>query len=403
MKKILFFSFFSFVFYVGFSQEIQLSPQAEISIITVAPGKSLNDTWGHSAIRILDSENAVDYVYNYGMYNFNTPNFYTKFMRGQLLYDLASYPFHYFLEGYSQDNREIKEQVLQLTQQQKQQYLNFLENNAKPENKSYLYDFFFDNCATRLRDVNTEVLGEIVNYNDTKLQHNFTFRDLIYQKLDNHPWGKFGIDLALGSVIDNKATAKEYTFLPEYTFNSFENAVLLNDGQESPLVKETHILYQQKEEQIKQSFFTPLFFFSLLAILIIGITYRDYKKNKRTKIIDFLLFFSTGLAGLLVLLLWFATDHTATADNYNVFWVVAPNIIVAFFLLKDNLPTWLKKYVLVLIGLLVLTVILWLLKIQVFSLGIIPILILLTVRYLLLFVFRESAKGVTNNLKTKIN
>ena len=96
MKKTFTFILFSILSYVGFSQEIQLSPQAEISIITVGDGKELNDTWGHSAIRVLDQSNNLDQVYNYGMYDFDTPNFYTKFAQGKLLYDLGKYPFYHF-------------------------------------------------------------------------------------------------------------------------------------------------------------------------------------------------------------------------------------------------------------------------------------------------------------------
>jgi len=385
LKKTFLFILLSFLSYVGFSQEIQLSTQAEISIITVGQGKELNDTWGHSAIRVVDRTNNIDQVYNYGVYNWDTPNFYTKFARGKLLYDLANYPFYLFLESYRRQNREVVEQVLQLSFSQKQHYFNFLENNAKPENKKYLYDFFFDNCATKLRDVTTEVLGSNVNYKDELLQDTFTFRDLIYQKLEFHPWSSFGIDIALGSVIDKKATPKQYTFLPEYVYKGFENAMILENGKETPLVKRTTVLYAKKDEKVQKSIFTPLFFFSIIAILVVFITYKNYKDEKRTKWIDFLLLFITGAVGVVVLLLWLATDHSATANNYNVFWAFLPNLFVSFTLLKNEPTPWFKKYVLMLIALLLLTVILWIVKVQVFSIGLIPILFLLSVRYLYLY------------------
>ena len=391
MKQIIFFFIFTILAYAGYSQQIKLSPQAEISIITVDQGKELNDTWGHSAIRVLDKTNHIDQVYNYGVYDFDTPNFYTKFARGKLLYDLGSYPFHYFLKSYIKQNRAVIEQILQLTLIQKQEYFDFLENNAKPENKKYLYDFFFDNCATKLRDVTTEVLGDSVNYQDELLQDTFTFRDLIYQKLEYHPWGTFGIDLALGSVIDKKATPKQYTFLPEYVFKGFENVMILQNGKEVPLVKRTTILYEQKEEMVQKSFFTPLFLFSIIAFLVLWITNHDHKKKKRTKWLDFLLFFTTGITGLIILLLWFATDHSATANNYNIFWAFLPNLFLAFPLLKTALKPWHKKYILFLILLLVLTVILWIVKIQIFSVGLIPILVLLAVRYA--FLYRYNIKN----------
>ncbi len=385
MKQLVFFILFSIISFTGYSQYIQISPQAEISILTIGDGKELNDTWGHSAIRVLDKENNIDIVYNYGMYSFDTPNFYTKFAQGKLLYDLGRAPFYLFLKSYMRQNREVVEQTLALSYTQKQQYFNFLENNAKPENKKYLYDFFFNNCATKLRDVTTNVLGENVNYKDETLQDIFTFRDLIYQKLEYHPWGKFGIDIALGSVIDKRATPKQYTFLPEYVYKGFEKAIILENGREIPLVKKTTVLYEKKEEIVQKSLFTPVLFFSILALLILVITYKDYKKQHRTKWVDFLLFFVTGLVGVVVFLLWFATDHKATANNFNVFWAFVPNLYIAFTLLKKEFKPWLSNYMILLIALLLLTVVLWVLKIQVFSIGMIPILILLGVRYVFLY------------------
>lgn len=386
MKKTFLFIFFSILSYVGSAQYIQLSPQAEISIITVGQGKELNDTWGHSAIRVLDQSNNFDQVYNYGMYDFDTPNFYTKFAQGKLLYDLGKYPFYLFLESYKRQNREVIEQVLYLSSTQKQQYFNFLENNAKPENKKYLYDFFFDNCATKLRDVTTEVLGDNVNYKDELLQNNFTFRDLIYQKLEDHPWGTFGIDIALGSVIDKKATPKQYTFLPEYVYKGFAKAIIIENGKEIPLVKRTTTLYQHEEEKVQKSFFTPLFLFSIITIVLLFITYSDFKNRQRTKWVDFILLFTTGIVGLVVLLLWFATDHSATANNFNVFWAFLPNLFVSFAVLKNELKPWVNKYLLLLIILLLITIILWVFKVQVFSIGLIPVLVLLGVRYYFLIV-----------------
>jgi len=378
-KSILTFVVF-FIVNISFTQEVELSPNAEISIITVAPGELLLDTWGHSAIRIKDQQINLDRVYNFGMYDYKTSNFYIKFMRGKLLYDLSAYPFHYFLKGYAKEDREVKEQFLQLTLEQKRDYFKFLEHNAKPENRKYLYDFFFDNCATKMRDVTTEVLGNSINYNDEVLKKEYTFRDLIYQKLENHPWGKFGIDIALGSVIDKKATAKQYTFLPSYAFSNLKNAEVTVKGKIVPLIKETRVLYASKKSNVKKSFFTPMLLFSILLLIVLLITYRDYKREKQTKWLDFTLFIVTGLIGLLVFLLWFATDHKATKGNLNLFWAFLPNLIVAFYILK-NKAKFLKNYYLLLLVLLCLMLLIWIFKIQVYNTAMIPILILLGVRY----------------------
>ncbi len=365
----------------NFAQQITLSDSAEISVITVDPGNELYDAFGHSAFRIKDKTLGLDQAYNYGIYNFETPNFYGKFAQGRLPYDLASYPFHYFLRNYVDENRTVREQQLNLTLDEKQSFFDFLENNAKPENKSYIYDFFYDNCATKLQVVTQKVLGEhiVFNNNFTKDKED-TLRELIHQYSHKHVWGTFGIDLALGSVIDRQATAQEYLFLPDNIFLAFAESTINN----KPTVKNTQTLFKAKPKNLKSNFFTPFLVFTLIALLILWITFKDYKKNKHSKWLDFVLFFSTGLIGVVILLLWFATDHSTTKNNYNILWAFATNFCVAFALLKNEIPNWIKKYTVLLIVLLILAVVLWILKVQVFNIGIMPILIALAVRYLFL-------------------
>jgi hypothetical protein len=386
LKQTALFILFSISSLVGYSQDIILSSRAEISVITCDPGAELYSSFGHSAFRVVDPTLHIDQAYNYGTFNFKTDNFYIKFARGKLMYDLSSYPFHYFIRDYIKENRTVVEQVLNLDQTEKQEMFDFLENNAKPENKSYLYDFFFDNCATKLPEVSTKVLDGNIQMNyDFADNLDYTFRELIHLYLDDKPWGKFGIDLALGSVIDRKATPEEYLFLPDYVLKSYENASIQKDNEVVPLVKRTNLLFTTKPADQKKLFFTPLILFSLLAIIVFWITYKDLQNNKRTKWLDFLLFFSTGLVGLLVLLLWFATDHTATAKNYNFLWAFLPNVYVSFLLLKDKLKTWVSYYLILLLLMLLIIPIFWIFTLQVFSMALIPVLILLFMRYIFLY------------------
>ncbi len=382
LKQIIFNILFLILSLNSFAQQIILSDASEISVITVAPGNELYDTFGHSAFRVKDKMLGLDQAYNYGIYNFNTPNFYGKFAQGKLPYDLASYPFHYFLRNYVEENRTIKEQQLNLTTAEKQLFFDFLENNAKPENKSYIYDFFYDNCATKLQVVTQKVLGKhvIFDNNFTKDKED-TLRDLIHQYSHKHIWGTFGIDLALGSVIDRKATTQEYLFLPDNIFLAFAESKLNN----KPTVKKTLTLFTSTPKEVTSNFVTPFVLVSFIGILVLLITYRNFKNKKRSRWLDFTLFFITGLIGIVILLLWFATDHSTTKGNYNILWAFAPNLFVAFSLLKNKIPNWVKKYILLLLILLTLTVVLWVLKIQVFNIAIIPILLLLIIRYLFLY------------------
>ncbi len=388
MKKLVI--LFFLISFAGKSQNIQLSPHAEISVITCGPGyNELYATFGHSAFRVHDIPNKIDKVYNYGTFNFDTDNFYLKFTQGKLLYDLRAYNFGAFLQGYHRENRWVKGQVLDLTNNEVQKIYDFLENNAKPENRSYKYDFFFDNCSTKLYDVLETVLGKKIEFDNNFDEHDYTHRDLIYQYTTYLPWSSFGIDLALGSVIDRKATAKEYMFLPDYVFSAFEKISINENGKAKPIVKRTEEILLDQDEQIQNnSIFKPFLIFSFLALIVILLTIKDYKNNKRNKVLDTVIFGITGITGIIVLLLWFATDHSATANNFNILWAFAPNLIFAFIINKDRLISY--YYIFTLLALLDILVLLWIFQFQVFAIGLIPILIGLYTRYIYLWIFFKN-------------
>lgn len=386
--KILFFLLCLPLLVLG--QNIQLSPQAEISIITCGPGEELYSSFGHSAFRVNDPVLKLDLAYNYGTFDFNKPNFYIKFARGKLLYQLSVNHFENFVYNYKIEDRWVKEQVLNLTPNEKNELFNFLNINAKPENREYLYDFFFDNCSTKIRDVLEKVLNNNIQFNYPHIKEEYTFRKLIQMNLDANSWGSLGIDLGLGSKIDRKATPYEYMFLPDYVMYAFDNATYKN----KPIVKETNALINSnKNFKQKGSFLlSPGALFSLIMLIVGFITYRDYKKNKRSKWLDFTLFFLTGLVGIFILLLWFATDHTMTKYNFNFLWAFPINIIVSFYLVKKNMKKWIRKYVFIPLGLIGLVFIFWIFKIQVFPIVIIPILIMLVIRYLYIIKYSQTLK-----------
>lgn len=365
-----------FLFSLSVSSQIQLSKKAEISIVTAASGNVLYEAFGHSAIRIKDVTNDFDIVYNYGIFDFNAPNFYGNFIKGKLLYQLGRYDFKYFLYSYNKDKRWVKQQVLNLNQQEKQAYFNFLENNAKPENKNYLYDPFFDNCATKLRDITKTVLKEKVIFNDNHLEKNLSFRTLMNRELHYNSWGSLGINIALGSKLDVIANPLQYMYLPDYVLAGFNNATNGN----KPLVLKEETLLNYKPIEIKSGIFNPYLLISLFSIIGIFITYKDFKKNKRTKIIDFLLFFISGTLGILIVLLWFFTNHSTTPNNFNFLWAFAPNLIVSFLLLKNQLKPWLNYYCIFLITLLGIIPIIWLSNIQDFHLALLPFIFFFLIR-----------------------
>ena len=390
LKKVFSALFFIFTFYSGHSQYKQLSPDAEISIITTGPGKVLYEGFGHSTIRVKDND--FDSAYNYGIFDFNAPNFYLNFTKGKLLYRLESYPFHYFVRSYQRDNRWIKEQILNLNQQEKQQFYEYLENNAKPENAVYSYDPFFNNCATILREITEVVLKEKVHFKTNHIQEKKSFRQLMNDEIPWNTWGSFGINLALGSKLDQIATEKEFMYLPDFVYSGFKNASVNINGKEENLIKVDRYILNFKEESITSSNISPLLVFTALLLIGMLITYRDIKRKKRTRWFDFILFFTTGLIGLLIVFLWFFTNHSTTPTNFNFLWVFAPNLIVAFILQKENNKKWVLNYITGLIILLLFIPIVWVGKIQLFPTASIPFILLLLIRYSILKKYLLSFK-----------
>jgi hypothetical protein len=386
MKRFFYFLVFTLIFASLKAQFPTLSGQAEVSVITIGPGSELNDCFGHGAIRIQDPYSRIDRVYNYGTFDSFQDGFYVKFAQGKLLYQLSVQDYKRFLGNYQSQGRWIVEQVLDLTNDEKQKIFNFIENNAKPENSEYLYDFFFDNCATRLRDVVQDALGDKLQFHQEYLGRQDTFRDLIQENTFNHPWWDLGIDIALGAVIDVVATPEEFMFLPDYVMGGYEHATITRDGVELPAVKATNQLFEEDYFEIARKSISPWIVFSLLALAVVVITYRDMVKMMRARYLDFAILFITGLVGLVVLLLWFATDHTATAKNMNVLWAFAPNLVVAFFIVKRNVPSWVRVYIRILFILLMGMAFIWILQMQVYSIALLPIMLLLGVRYAYLWV-----------------
>ncbi|WP_316661333.1 lipoprotein N-acyltransferase Lnb domain-containing protein [Gilvirhabdus luticola] len=385
MKK-LWLLFLYFFTVVKICSQNPLSPEAKVSVLTIGPGTSLNDSFGHSAFRIQDQSNELDLVFNYGVYDFDTPNFYLKFAQGKLNYLLGVNYYDDFLASYMAQNRTIEEQVLNLTPFQKQDLFNYLLTNYEPKNRAYLYDFFYDNCATRIRDVAEDVLKDELVFHTPESIGDKTFRQLIQENLKSNSWGSVGIDIALGAVIDKKAKPEDFMFLPEFIFDYFDVATLQNS--QKSLVKETHVLYEKVERPISKNFlFSPLMIFSLVSIVLLYLTYLDFKKGERTIWVDGLVFIITGLIGVCILLLWFATDHSATANNYNVLWAFPFNLIVLPQLLKKTSKNWVKKYLKFLLIMLCLLILHWSIGIQVFTVTLIPILMALVIRYLFLITF----------------
>ena len=373
------------------AQEDPLSSNAVISVVTCGPGTELYSSFGHSAFRVQDREKGIDWIYNYGTFNFNTPNFYGKFARGKLLYSLSKQRFENFLYTYELENRWVKEQVLDITPAERNEVFAFLENNYKPQNRDYKYDFLMENCSTKIPEVLKASLGEDLVFTDYLQDNPKTFRDLIQENLIWNSWASFGIDLALGAVIDRKADYKQYMFLPEYVYFQLDKTTL--EGR--PVVSRVRTILDYNLQN-RGNFFTssPLFWCGLLFLFTATITFIDFRNRVRSRVLDVILFAVSGLAGCVMVFLWFFTDHTATALNLNVLWAFPLNLVFVYFLVRHkHLPSWGIPYLAGLLVLLLLASLIWGMGIQTFSPVVSILLLTLGLRYGFLYYHRNKVES----------
>jgi hypothetical protein len=367
----------------GKTQPIALSSAAEISVITCGPYQGeLYSAFGHSAFRVYDPAQGIDEAYNYGVFDFDQPNFYLNFARGYLYYKLGVYPYPLFRDYYIYHNRYVHEQVLNLTTHQKQRLYNYLLWNAKPENETYRYDYFFNNCATKIRDVMVTVFGDSIIFKGNYIKTNYTIRNLTDLYLVYQPWGDLGIDICLGLPMDKKADPYTYMFLPDYIELGFDHAILNNQ----PVVKEKIGVYESRDEDFPKSLWHPLTVFIFFGVITLAISAWDFKRKKLSGWFDALLFGGVGLIGILLLLLWVATDHQAAAKNFNLLWALPTHVIAVIAFVKN--PMWLKKYFLgvtILSALLLLT---WPILPQNLNYMLIPVVVTLLMRSFTQFKFR---------------
>lgn len=312
-----------------------------ISILTATPGAELYSTFGHSALRVTDSTHNSDIVYNYGTFNFDEPNFYIKFVRGKLPFYLSTDYFDNFIVEYQQENRGITEQVLNLTCSEKYRINELLQENLLGPNRVYKYDFTFDNCTTRLRDLIEKTTDSTVHFGEA-LKMKETFRDLIHKYLNygDKQWSKLGIDILLGSKTDAIMKPREVMFLPDYLMKTFDSSTI----ETRPLVAEKHSLFKTNYSPIeKDNLKHPLFIFTCLFVLIALLSYsKNLFIQKFLAAFDGFLFFIIGLLGILLVFMWFGTDHIMCRNNYNLLWAWPTNIVAAFYI--HSKKSWAKKY-----------------------------------------------------------
>ncbi len=374
MKNFIqFFILLAFTFVLKASA--QDSSRLRISLLTCTPGNELYSIFGHSAIRIIDSNNVNDLVFNYGTFNFNDEEFYIKFIKGKLNYFVSVQQTEDFIYSYTAEGRGITEQILNLSEQEKNEIKYALIENLKEENKYYQYDFFYDNCTTRLRDIisKNKQPNPILPY---VMPEKTRFRQAIHMYLNKSEqhWSKLGIDLLLGAKTDKIMSAEEQEFLPENLMSAID--LCTNQKLVSEKVQLTPPNFIS---QISKYLCTPNFCFWIFFTIIFFLSFVKNKfVIKITSSLDFMLLFFTGALGILFIFMWFGTDHIMTKNNYNILWALPTNLMAAFFIRSKQ--HFVRYYFVFLTCFLSLVLICWNFLPQQLNVSLIPIMLSLIVR-----------------------
>ena len=361
--------------------QIRLSDEARISMITFGPyDPELWSSWGHSMIRVYDPKQNIDWAYDYGRFSFDQENFYWNYALGKTYYSIGKVSdFQRVKARYAGQNRTIIEQVMNFTPAEVRKAFELLEINNLPENREYLYNYVYDNCATRLVDLVEQVAPGKVTIDPSFMKAGTTIRDLMDEGLEFQPWGDLVIDLFLGMQIDHEANQREYLMMPDYVRQSFAKSTIDRGRESVPLVKEELVLYQAKPEHLSNGIFTPFNVFVLLFFVVGFITNKNFKTLKRTKWIDDLLFTLVGFLGLICCFLWFGTEHLSKY-NWNLLWAIPFHIPAIWMTRKEKYQPFLARYFRFTAVLYALLLLFWVILPQPIHQSLVPLILLLVLR-----------------------
>tara|TARA_Y100000746_G_scaffold5474_1_gene5178 strand:- start:627 stop:1793 length:1167 start_codon:yes stop_codon:yes gene_type:complete len=355
-----------------YANELENKNRYKISILSIGEGPSLVDAFGHTAIRVKDSELKNDVVFNFGVYDFNSPNFYSNFVKGRPEYKLGIQNYNNLTQNYIRQKRYIVEHQLNLDQNSIKIIIDLLVE--KLNDPYYIYDYFRDNCTTRAADI---VIDKTNNkFKDNKLESEaiLSYRDLIHGKINENSWAALGIDLCLGAIIDKKINTRETFFLPENLMNYL-------DLYEGDIIKRNIIYSPESEISYRENLPSPLLINLILSLIIVVITIFNFKSNKWNKSLDTLIFLISGSIGILIIYLWFFSNHFAGAQNFNFLWAFPFNFALIFAIYKNKIPNWSIGYIKLLIILIILLFLHWTTGVQKYNLTLLPIFVALLIRY----------------------
>lgn len=363
------------------------SSRIDVYLLTMLPGEEVYSIYGHSAIRIVIPERKYDTVFNWGVFDFNTPNFTFKFVKGRLDYLMAGYPYERLVRDYFIEQRTVISQKINLNKTEKDKLMALVQENLKPENVAYRYDFFYDNCATRIRDIIENSTDNELQFAENKKREKPTLRELLDKYQKPYPWLDLGIDMLLGMPADKKAGASEQMFLPDFLMSNLSEATINHDGITEELLGDPEIVIDFNSDPIlSNTFKSPLFVLWALLVVVLTLSLSNIN-SKWMRRIDIPIFSFFSLLVLLINFTTFFTDHSAMKWNFHVIWL-SPLVIISLIHLIIKSKRVIQYRVNMLVTLVFLPLILVLP--QQMNRNIIPVILILFVRLFFLSAFGKT-------------
>ncbi|MBW4733171.1 Lnb N-terminal periplasmic domain-containing protein [Prevotella melaninogenica] len=328
------------------AQSMTNPDRIQISLLTCSPGKEVWAQYGHTAIRYYDKESGEDLAINYGIFSLDQTYFIPRFVLGMTDYRMGVQPMDMFLAQYSYEGRGVVEQVLNLSAEDKEVIYKALQENMKPENVVYRYNYFFDNCTTRARDMLVNHLHGKVVY--PPAEEDATFRSMIHKWNNKYEWSQFGEDLLLGVNADRKTTKSEQQFLPENLRSDFDKARY--NGK--PLVKETNVLLDAETEVAEPVFpLSPLSVALIFAVISLVMMLFSYRRQQVYWAWDLALMLTSGLMGIIFFVMIFS-QHPCVSLNFILLFFNPLPLFFLYSTIKKKKVIWWKIWgVLIILGL----------------------------------------------------
>lgn len=286
----------------------------DISLLTCQPRDAVYSLYGHTALRITCKDSGIDYTVNYGLFSFSKPYFILRFVFGLTDYEVGACSFDDFKYEYESVGCGVRQQVLNLTAEEKLAVLKALDVNLLPENRTYRYNYFYDNCTTRVRDIIINGVRGKVNYRED--YRPTTYREMIHSYNENHRWARFGNDLLLGVKADEKISFAQHQFLPFSLSDDFEKAFVTDSaGRVRRLVSQTKWAVPPGAVAVDtDSMPSPRTCALIMLALVIGFCVLDYRRGRITWAFDAFLMTLSGLAGLILLAMVFSSHPTVSLN-----------------------------------------------------------------------------------------